>query len=47
LDDDEFAHIDKNGSRLLRYTATSSGQEFLINKTLTPETGVTYEVLKE
>ena len=47
LDDDELTHIDVNGVKLLRYVAASSNQRFLLGRTLAPETGVTYEVLKE
>ena len=47
LEDDEQSHIDPTGAKLLRYVAASQNQSFLIGRTLQPETGVTYEVLKE
>jgi hypothetical protein len=46
-EDDETAHLDQNLPRILRYVAASHESRFLIDKTLQPETGVTYEVLKE
>ncbi|KAM3142503.1 hypothetical protein pb186bvf_005405 [Paramecium bursaria] len=46
-DDEENAHQNIEGAKLLTYIYASKGQEFLIKQSLANETGVTYEALKE
>jgi len=46
-EDDENAHINLEGTKLLTYIYANTDQHFLIGTSLLPETGVTYDVLKE
>ncbi|CAD8127048.1 unnamed protein product [Paramecium sonneborni] len=47
LEDDENAHINLEGAKLLTYVYADQNSKFLIGQNLLPETGVTYDALKE
>ncbi|CAD8142533.1 unnamed protein product [Paramecium octaurelia] len=46
-EDDENAHINLEGTKLLTYIYADQNSKFLIGQNLLPETGVTYDALKE
>lgn len=46
-EDDENAHINLEGTKLLTYIYANTEQQFLLGISLPPETGITYDVLKE
>jgi hypothetical protein len=45
-DDDENAHDDPEATEIIKYIHATSDHDFLIEKTLTPEQGLTHEVFK-
>lgn len=45
-DDDDKAHEDSNATEIIQYIHASPDHEFLIEKTLTPQQGLTHEVFK-
>lgn len=45
--DDDKAHVDKEGARLIRFHHASNGHEFMKGKLLKPGQGITHGVFQE
>jgi hypothetical protein len=45
--DDDKAHVDKEGAKLIRFLYASSGHEFMKGKILKPDQGIAHSVFKD
>ncbi len=46
-EDDEGAHIDNEAQQIIHFLHATQNHEFLVDKTLKPEQGLTFDVFKE
>ena len=45
--DDETAHIDNERPKIIHFTCSSSNADFMIDKVLKPDQGLTFDLFKE
>lgn len=46
-DDDDTAHLDTDASQQIHFMHSTAGHEFLVDKVLKPDEGITFDVFKD
>lgn len=46
-DDDETAHVDRDSDKIIHYLHATLGNEFMVDKVLKQDQGLTFDVFKE